>query len=401
MDAQEVKKAFGFDVSDLSEASAAGHELGTGALQFDKDDYTDFGEFLYMLVKHGVVPTCMPAPRSKIPSCRSLSVNGRVVQDRMEKYLSVNAESSSALKEVLKSPRHYLIYKNEDLRPKDESHFTLGTFVHSAFLEPTKFSKVKVLPSDGNKSSKAGITSLIKYYWDLLGIQPDAFLPDMKMDELKELLFDLEVMAKKAGYTFIDADMKQVVKIIQSSYKTYGSGIIPRLVSLGRKEVSMYGRNASTGLKVKIRPDCMLFEEQVGANIILSVKTTSATSVDAFMRDAAKFRYELAEGMYLQVASDITGRKFSGTLMLVAQTCIPFQCFLLWLSAEDLACGKYKYQQAVDIVKQCKDSDRWPGFETFAEDDAYGIIQARFPGWIKTELKPQYIPQGPIEGMEG
>lgn len=398
MDAQEVKKAFGFDVSDLSEASA-GEAIGTGALQFDKNDYTDFGEFLYMLVQHGVVPTCLPAPRSKIPSCRSLSVNGRVVQDKMEKYLSVHAESSSALKEVLKSPRHYLIYKNEDLRPKDESHFTLGTFVHSAFLEPSKFSRVKVLPSDGNKLSKAGITSLIKYYWDLLGIQQDAFLPDMKMDELKELLFDLEVLAKKAGYTFIDADMKQVVKIIQSSYKTYGGGIIPRLVSLGRKEVSMYGKDPSTGLKVKIRPDCMLLEEQVGANIILSVKTTSATSVDAFMRDAAKFRYELAEGMYLQVASEITGRKFSGTLMLVAQTCIPFQCFLLWLSAEDLACGKYKYQQAVDIVKQCKDSDSWPGFETFAEDDAYGIIQARFPGWIKTELKPQYIPESPIEGM--
>jgi len=213
------------------------------------------------------------------------------------------------------------------------------------------------------------------------------------MDDLKELLFDLEVMAKKNGYTFIDADMQQVVKIVQSSYRTYGGGIIPRLIALGRTETSMYGKDPSTGLKVKIRPDCMLLEEQIGVNVILSVKTTSATSIEGFMRDAAKYRYELAEGMYLQVASDITGRHFSGTLMLVAQTCIPYQCFLLWLDAEDLACGKYKYQQAIDIVKQCKDSDSWPGFESFAEDDAHGIIQARFPGYIKTELKPQYIPE--------
>lgn len=392
MDALEVKNTLGIDVPDLEGASTEGNELGTGELQFNKDNYTDFGEFLYMLMQHGVIPTNLPAPKSKKPSCRSLSVNGRVVQDRMEKYLSAQGESSSALKEVLKSPRHYLIYKNEDLRPKDESHFTLGTFIHSAFLEPSKFAKVKVLPAEGNKSSKAGIACLIKYYWNLLGIQEDAFLPDMKMDDLKELLFDLEVMAKKAGYTFIDADMKQIVNIVHSSYKTYGGGIIPRLIAQGRTETSMYGKDASTGLKVKIRPDCMLLEEQVGANVILSVKTTSATSVDAFMRDAAKYRYELAEGMYLRVASEITGRKFSGTLMLVAQTVIPYQCFLLWLDAEDLACGEYKYHQAIDIVKQCKDADVWPGFETFAEDDAHGIIQTKFPAWIKMELKPQYIP---------
>ena len=389
MDSQQVKNAFGIDVSaiDLAEASAEATDLGSGELRFDRNEYLDFEQFKWMISE--LPDKC----KTKKPSCKSLSVNGRVVQDKMEKYLSAPGESSSALKEVLKSPRHYLIYKNEDLRPKDESHFTLGTFIHSAFLEPSKFDKVKVLPAEGNKSSKTGITALINYYWTLLGIAPDIFLADMKMDDLKEVLFDLETEAKKAGYTFIDADMLQIVKIVRSSYRTYGGGIIPRLIAHGRTEVSMYGKDKSTGLKVRIRPDCMLLEEQVGANIVLSVKTTSATSVDAFMRDAAKYRYELAEGMYLQVASEITGRKFSGTIMLVAQTVIPYQCFLLWLDAEDLACGKYKYQQAVDIVKQCKATDSWPGFESFADDDAHGIIQARFPGWIKSELKPQYIPE--------
>ena len=392
MDAEQVRQNFGIDVSaDLAEASA---EVGTALteLHFDKNEYTDFGEFIMSV-------DGLPAkPAVKKPSCRSLSVNGKVVQDRMEKYLKTNAESSSALKEVLKSPRHYLIYRNEDLRPDDESHFTLGTFIHSAFLEPTKFNKVKVLP-EASKSSKAGVIDLINYYWWLLGIQPDLFLNDKKMDELKEVLFDLETLAKKEGYTFIDAKMSQIVKIVQSSYRTYGGGIIPRLIANGRTEVSMYGRDPGTGLKVKIRPDCMLLEEQVGANIILSVKTTSATSIDAFMRDAAKYRYELAEGMYLQVASEVTGRKFSGTLMLIAQTVIPFQCALLWLDAEDLACGKYKYQQAIDIVRQCKETNNWPGFEAYAEEGACGIIQVRFPGWIKSELKPQYIPDQIIPEM--
>lgn len=387
MESADVRKTFGFDVSgiDLSEASAAG-EMQTTELHFDKSGYTDLGEFLYGIIG---LPD---KPAVKKPTCKSLSVNGRVVQDKMEKYLAAPGESSSALKEVLKSPRHYLIYKNEDLRPKDESHFTLGTFIHSAFLEPSKFAKVKVLPAEGNRSSKAGIAVLIKYFWELLCIPPDAFLAEMSMADMKEVLFDLETAAKRQGFTFIDPEMEQIIKILQFSYKTYGGGIIPRLIANGRTEVSMYGKDPGTGQKVKIRPDCILLEEQVGANIILSVKSTCATSIDAFMRDAAKFRYELAEGMYLQVASEITGRKFTGTLMLVAQTCIPFQCALIWLDAEDLACGKYKYQQAIDIVKQCKDTDSWPGFEAYAEEGSNGIIQARFPQWIKAELKPQYIP---------
>lgn len=392
MNEKEVLNKFGFSVSDISEAEA-GEEATLTELHYDKNEYTNLGELLYGFTQNGVLPPHQKTAKTKKPSCKSLSVNGKVVNDRMEKYLAAPGESSSALKEVLKSPRHYLIYKNEDIRPDDESHFTLGTFIHSAFLEPSKFDKVKTLPEDGNKSSRAGARVLIDYYWQLLGIAPDVFLDEMKLDELKEVIVDLEERAKREGYTFIDPKMAQIVKVVRSSYKTYGGGIIPRLISLGRTETSMYGKDPSTGLKVKIRPDCMLLEEQVGANIVLSVKTTSATSIEGFMRDAARYRYELAEGMYLQVASEITGRHFSGTLMLVAQTCLPFQCFLLWLDAEDLACGKYKYQQAIDIVKNCKDTNNWPGFDAYAEDGSYGIIETKFPSWIKSELKPQYIPE--------
>lgn len=386
MDSKQAFDLFGIDTPDLSGAAMA-DEMRDVRLEFDTADYTDFEHFKWMLKELPDKPT------TKKPSCKSLSVNGKVVNDRMDKYLAAAGESSSALKEALKSPRHYLIYKNEELKPKDESHFTLGTFIHSAFLEPSKFNKVKVLPKDGAKNSINGLTTLINYYEELMGIPSAGILAEMKMADLKERVADLEDAAKIQGYTFISADDEQIVRIVRSSYKTYGGGIIPRLIANGRTETSMYGRDPETGLKVKIRPDCMLLEEQLGANIILSVKTTSATSIEGFMRDAARYRYELAEGMYLKVASEITGRRFSGTLMLVAQTVIPYQCFLLWLDAEDLACGKYKYQQAIDVVKHAKDADSWPGFETFAEEDASGVILTRFPSWIKSELKPQYIPE--------
>lgn len=384
MDRNDAIRTFGIDVPELGDMAVAEN---IGELHFDSGEYADFEQFKWNL--RGLTAK----PRGRKPSCKSLSVNGRCVQDRMDKYLAALGESSSALKEALKSPIHYAIFRNENLKPRDESHFTLGTFIHSAFLEPSKFSKVKVLPEGAARNTINGLTALVQYYEQLLGIPPFGILSEMKMACLKDRVAELESAAREQGYTFIGADDADIVRIVKDSYMRYGGGIIPRLVASGRTEMSMYGRDASTGLEVKIRPDCALFEEQVGINAILSVKTTSATSIEGFMRDAAKYRYELAEGMYLKVASEITGRRFTGTLMLVAQTCIPYQCFLLWLDAEDLAIGKYKYQQALDIVRQCKDSGRWPGFETFAEEDASGVIQMRFPSWIRNELKPQYIPE--------
>lgn len=388
MDAQEFERDFGFEAPDLSGAQVESGDLAQGGpeLQFDKSGYTDFQEFIQR------VSELPDKPVVKKPSNAVLSVNGKVVSDRMEKYLAAQGESSSALKTALVSPRHYLIYKNENLKPKDESHFTLGTFCHSAFLEPGKFDKVKTLPENAPRNTTDGVVTLIQYFWNLLG-KEQGDLSDIKMGQLKGVLAELEAEAANAGYTFISAGDAEVIRIIRSSYRTYGGGIIPKLIRNGKTETSMYGKDPATGLKVKIRPDCMLLEEQVGVNIILSVKTTSATTLDGFMRDAAKYRYELAEGMYLQVASHITGRKFTGTLMLIAQTVIPYQVALIWLDAEDLEIGKYKYAQAMETVRQAKAADSYPGFECYAEEGAYGIIQTRFPAYIKSEVKPQFIPE--------
>ena len=95
--------------------------------------------------------------------------------------------------------------------------------------------------------------------------------------------------------------------------------------------------------------------------------------------------------MYLKVASEITGRPFTATLMLMIQSVIPFQMALLFWDAEDLQIGKYKYTQALDIVKECRETNTWPGFDALAEEGAFGIIQAKLPSFIKSELKPQYI----------
>lgn len=283
---------YGFDISDLTGATVA-EELSP--LQFDREDYTPFEEFLHRIAM-------LPEKPKKVHNY-ALGVNGRVVNDRMEKYLAHPGESSSLLKEALKSPRHYLIARNEEVKPRNTDHFELGTFCHQAILEPSKFEKVVVAPKV-NRGTIEGNCALINFYCDLLCIPQYTILSTLKLQALKDIVADLEGQAEKKGYTMIGEEHYNIIRVIKTSYKTYGGGILPHIMPYVKTETSMYGTDPSTGLKVKIRPDGLLLDENFGLNAILSVKTTCATSVEAFMRDCAKFRYELAEGMYLKVASE-------------------------------------------------------------------------------------------------
>ena len=82
---------FGFDVFDLTGAAPAGEPLA--ALHFDREEYTPFEQLLEHIRQ-------LPDRPDRVPVKR-LNVNGRVVSDSMERYLSHAGESSSLLKDCL------------------------------------------------------------------------------------------------------------------------------------------------------------------------------------------------------------------------------------------------------------------------------------------------------------
>ena len=104
----------------------------------------------------------------------------------------------------------------------------------------------------------------------------------------------LKTLRSQCDYTIIEEDDKKIIDVVKSGYKIYGGGILPLIFKYAKNEVSMYGED--DGMKVKIRPDGMLLEENVGVNAIVSFKTTCANTTERFVRDAAKFKYELSEG---------------------------------------------------------------------------------------------------------
>lgn len=356
-------------------------ETKTNELHFDAEDYTPFQQFVFNL-------SLLPDKPKRVHNYK-LSLNGKVRQDAMSSYLADSSDYSGALKEILKTPRHYLIEKRSELPEPDASHFDLGTFIHSAFLEPKMFSKVLVEPKY-SRATIEGCKSLIYFYWEVLSTYGED-VSTWRLPQLKELLAELERKAKTEGFTFVSEDDTKIINCIRATYKMYGDGMLKRFFKYLKPECSMYGVDPSTGIKVKIRPDALMLEENFGFNGIVSMKSTSAASLEAFCSDCAKFKYELAEGMYLDVASHVTGRQFTATVMIMIQTVAPY-CIAAWYwDAEDLQVGKYKYRQALDLLQQCRETNEWLGFDCRAEDGNHGFIEMKLPNYVKAELPPQYV----------
>lgn len=329
---------------------------------------------------------------------KSLSVNGTVKRDSMETYLESRHISSSNLKNALKTPRSFYYDWERVFEEKQRPCFQLGTFAHMAFLEPRMFEQVKVEPLC-NQASKEGVLTLINFYCNLLendenyaGEAEDEIPSDKwNFSALKEYRDKKRRDCLDLGYSFITEEMSMIIEALKRNYYWYGGGIIPQLLKGAYSEVSFYGKDEETGLDVRVRPDYFNVEENIGANAVISFKTTRADDLGKFYYDCAKLKYELSEGMYQEVMSSITGRNFNVTIMIMLQTVEPYDVAVLFWSPDDLANGKYKYHYALSIVKDCFEKKWFPGYDAKSEEGARGVIDMQLPDWSKKLLHPVAI----------
>lgn len=333
------------------------------------------------------------------PLLPQLSRNGRVLEEDMQVYLDAKACSSNSLKEALKSPLHYLISTEEKQVRPEKAHFELGTFCHTAFLEPEKFEALALEP-DVSGATKDGVKKIMEF-WEMEAdkknpeIKTDAYIQvlgsGLSIDKIDGMRSYITHLKRMTGKVSVDARSYQVVDLIRRNYYRYGDGIIPDLLKGALPEISFYGTDEETDLPVKIRPDAFQLEENIGCNAIISFKTTHADNIGKMQYDAAKYMYHLSEGMYLEVAEQVTGRKFTAVICIMLQTVLPYLPVVFFYDADDLANGKYRYRTALRNVKEAMVKDRWPGFDSHGEEGERGIIRMNLPEWSRREVIPQII----------
>jgi len=337
----------------------------------------------------------------------SLNVNGIAVQDSMEKYLETDALQSSHLKEALKTPLHlsFALDDKKELEKvqKEKDYFNLGTYLHQCILEPTKFSRAIVEPKY-SLASKEGVQTGISFWQEQIklrdgieGLNYNEALANAfgTVDKLK-LDFEkqdgkktyLQALKDISGLQAVSEEHYFKIQILKKYYDNYGGGILPELLRHSKREISFY--TEIDGMKLKCRPDAIQFEENIGVNAIISIKSTSTEDLRGFYYNAAKLNYDLSEGMYQEVVSKVTGRDFNTTIMIMLQTVPPFGMAVMVWSGEDIEMGKYKFRSALQIAKESKDLGIYKGYEMYADND-FGIIDMILPSWNNKELLPTNI----------
>lgn len=210
---------------------------------------------------------------------------------------------------------------------------------------------------------------------------------DILFRSLAEKKEYIEAIKTSIGLEEVDEREMDIIKAIRHAYETYGNGIIPRIVKRTKRENSIYCDDFN-GLPLKIRPDAMAFEENIGINAMISVKSTSAQDIKKFFYDTAKYSYELTEGMYQEVASHVTGREFKATLTIMFQTVEPYGVALFWWNADDLTLGTVKFRDAFETARRAIDEGKYPGYDMYAEEGHYGVIDMKLPYWAYKSLEP-------------
>lgn len=366
-------------------------------LSYNPDDYPTIDDLV-----EGILKNAHKEPVTI--SLSDLSVNGRVAADKMNRYLSAKHLSSSALKEVLKNPAAFYFYTNDksNFIEKPKPHFELGTFCHLAFLEPKLFDMVVVEPNE-SRASTEGVGKLISFWeksimdsYKYKGVAKKKIERALQncisfggdMNKLAGQKIYLDCLKEISGLVAIQQEHKDIIDLIKRNYYRYGGGIIPALLKGAQIEHSFYGIDPQTGLKVKVRPDAFNTKENIGVDAVISFKTTRCADMGKFVYDSAKLKYEVSEGYYQTVMTDVTGRSFNTTVMIVLQTVAPYLPAVFAWHAEDLVNGKHKSRYALDTIAECKERGLYPGFESLAESGHYGIIQMKQPEWAAKLLQP-------------
>jgi exodeoxyribonuclease VIII len=190
-----------------------------------------------------------------------------IYEMELDEYLSVRTHvSSSGLKQILRSPAHFLRYLNR----KEESlpHLDLGAAVHCAILEPERFQREYVS------------------------------LPVSRVDIFHEA--DLQLILGEKQVRFLTETQMQAVEGIVEQLERKPD--ILRMLQRGQAEKSLFWQDEETGIRCKIRPDMLVLPE-----FMLELKTTFDPSIPVFQRTCQMQLYHLAAAMYQAGVEQVTG----------------------------------------------------------------------------------------------
>ena len=247
---------------------------------------------------------------------------GLVISNK--EYRQMEGISSTELKKLMKSPAHYKHWK--DNPQEDTPALLFGRAAHKYILETYDFYNEFAVAPNCDRRTKDG-----KEIWNKFVSESEG--KDVITQEQFEQIDEMRTFA-------------------------YATPFVSKLLS-GDKELSFWGVDEDTGLKIKCRPDCIT--DFNGQHILIDYKTAQDVENIKFCRDSIKFGYDLQLAMYRDILKQNTGHDY--TVVIIAQEkTAPYVTNVFQLSENYLKSGTELYKEMLKVYKECLETDDWYGY---------------------------------------
>lgn len=250
-------------------------------------------------------------------------------------YEAIDAMNWSTLKLLATSAK--LLRWRVDRPREDTEALERGRRIHTAVLEPAKWSRVVPLPDFGDMRTKAAKTARDEW------------------------------LVANQGAEAIDADEHALCERVAASVREHPAAA--RLLAVGRAEQVITWIDRPSGLPCKARLDFL------APGHLADLKTGRWQSVRDIARDRAMY---LDHG---QLAFYLDGAIEAGLLpadashhIIAAQTIEPYDVVVGALAPEDLDKGRMLCRRLIDRYLACRAADWWPGL-------APEVVVLRLPEW--------------------
>lgn len=251
-------------------------------------------------------------------------LNGLHSEIPAQDYFSIDAVSSTLLRELNKSPAHARSYL--DLKKEPTQAMKFGTGFHALIGEPELFAKKYVKAPEGiDRRTKDGKTA----YAEFLTLNPG-----------KEILTSEE-------YQQLDGMLYSILK----------NRTALSLLTGGKAEQSVFWEDRASGVKCKCRPDYLRND-----GIVVDLKTSEDGSKKGFRRSLVTYSYHIQSAFYLDGVSQVVGEPLTDFVHVVVEKRAPYAVSIYSLDDASLDMARQEIARLLKLYAECEQSGTWPSY---------------------------------------
>lgn len=280
------------------------------------------------------------------------------INDSFEEYLS-NKDylSSSGLKQLMKTPKHYAAYLEQG-EQEEKDYLTMGSALHCLILEPDEFNKRH-------------------FVWlDTMKPEPDK---NYQTKVNREARAAAKKIAQMKGQVLLEEEQLNELNRMKQSIQQNEKAM--ELLQGTQSEMSCYTdfQVNDTMIKLKVRPDALHDKYYV------SLKTCRDASPTAFTKAAYNLQYHVSEALYANVLNR------PGFIIAIENTS-PFLCAVYYTHNQDtgeplpwIDAGRHVVAMGLMRMEEFMRTGECKGYDMFSERPD-GLLEMRLPTFARYEV---------------